>query len=69
MGIFFAISVAILWKTAGDIRRTGRWLFEAKSYKTEVLAQPTPPPNELKQVEWEGWDLPRRWSHSRLSGL
>lgn len=55
MGVLFAISLAISWKTAGDIRRTGRWFLEAKEYKAEVLAQPTPPPNELKHVEWEGW--------------
>ena len=55
MGIFFVISLVIFWKTAGDIRRTGRWLLEAKEYKAEVLAQPTPPSNELRHVEWERW--------------
>ena len=58
MGILFAISLAIFWKTSSDVRRAGRWLFEAKAYKSEVLAQPMPSPNELKHVEWEGWGFP-----------
>jgi hypothetical protein len=32
-----------------------RWLVWSRSYKAEVLAQPTSANEELKHIEWDGW--------------
>jgi hypothetical protein len=32
-----------------------RWLLWSRSYKTEVLVQPSSANGELKHIEWDGW--------------
>jgi hypothetical protein len=36
------------------IRSAARWLVWSQDYKALVLSQPSPPNNELKQIEWDG---------------
>jgi hypothetical protein len=36
------------------IRSEARWLAGSQDYKALVLAQPSPPNNELKHIEWDG---------------
>jgi len=36
------------------IRSEARWLAGPQHYKALVLAQPSPPNNELKHIEWDG---------------
>jgi hypothetical protein len=36
------------------IRSAARWFVWSQHYKTLVLAQPSPPNNELKHIEWDG---------------
>jgi len=52
--IFCALSW-LLFIVSDDVRTTGRWLFESKAYKAEVLAQPCFGNGELEHVEWDGW--------------
>jgi hypothetical protein len=47
----------LLWKSSMDIRPTERWLFHSRTYKAEVLAQPSPQNGELRHVEWDGWGM------------
>ena len=37
------------------VRKAGRWLFEAKRFQAEVLAQPGSKKGDLKHEEWDGW--------------
>lgn len=36
------------------IRSEARWLTSSQNYRALVLAQPSPPNNELKHIEWDG---------------
>jgi hypothetical protein len=62
-------SLAILWAVGSAffifdyrypiaIRSTARWLIWSHDYKTQVLAQPSPPNGQLKHIEWDGWGFP-----------
>ena len=46
---------ALIFMHFSEVRDAGRWLFQAKTYKASVLAQPVPPNGEFRHVEWEGW--------------
>jgi len=50
----FCILSWFLFKISDDVRSAGRWLFKSKTYKAEVLAQPSID-GQLKHVEWDGW--------------
>ena len=52
--IFLAASVTLFWNEA-TLRPSLRWLLWSHSFKTEVLAQPTPANGELRHIEWDGW--------------
>jgi len=54
MLVVFCCLSWLLFKAADDIRYTGRWLFESKTYKSAVLAQ-SADGSQLKHVEWDGW--------------
>jgi hypothetical protein len=45
----------LLWKSSMDIRPAERWLLHSRTYKAEVLAQPSPKNGELQHMEWDGW--------------
>jgi len=51
--VFLAFCWLLFW-VSDDVHTTGRWFFQAKRYKAEVLAQQGTN-NELKHVEWDGW--------------
>jgi hypothetical protein len=61
-------TLAILWAVGSAffvfdyrysiaIRSTARWLIWSHDYKTQVLAQPSPPNGQLKHIEWDGWGM------------
>jgi hypothetical protein len=55
--IFLAVAVGVfifgrMYPFA--IRSEARWLAGSGEYKALVLAQPSPPNNELKHIEWDG---------------
>jgi hypothetical protein len=45
----------LVFRHFSEVRDASRWLFQAKTYKTGVLAMPTSPNGEFRHVEWEGW--------------
>lgn len=47
----------LLYKSSLDLHFTERWLLHSKSYKAELLAQPSPPNGELRHMEWDGWGM------------
>lgn len=51
---YWLISGSIL-RHFSEVRDASRWLFQAKAYKTSVLALPAPPNGDFRHVEWEGW--------------
>jgi hypothetical protein len=60
LAIFWIVSTAFFvfdLKHPIAIRSTARWLIWSHDYKTQVLAQPSPPNGELKHIEWDGWGM------------
>jgi hypothetical protein len=55
MLVIFVTLAWSLFRASDDVRTTGRWLFEARSYKARVLAAPAPQNGTLNHVEWDGW--------------
>jgi hypothetical protein len=55
--VFWSVSWALL-KNGLKVRTEARWLFKAKDYKAQVLAQLVPANGELKHIEWDGWGFP-----------
>lgn len=51
----FVIFTAVLFVRFLDTRDAVRWLVFGKSFKAEVLAQPSPALTLLRHMEWEGW--------------
>ncbi len=51
---FWAVSW-VLVRSELNIRSEVRWLWSSKTYKAEVLAQPTPVNGDLRHIEWDGW--------------
>ena len=51
---YWLISI-LIFRHFSEVRDTGRWIFQAKTYKASVLALPVPPIGEFRHVEWEGW--------------
>jgi hypothetical protein len=52
--VFLAVSWTLL-RNELPMRSEVRWLFKAKTYKAQVLAQPVPANGELRHIEWDGW--------------
>jgi hypothetical protein len=53
--LVIAVGVFIFsWMYPFAIRSEARWLISSQNYKALVLAQPSPPNNELKHIEWDG---------------
>jgi hypothetical protein len=48
----------LLWRSFMDVRPAERWLLHSRTYKAEVLAQPSPKNGELQHMEWDGWGFP-----------
>lgn len=60
LAIFWVVSMASFvfeLKHPIAIRSAARWLLWSRDYKTQVLAQPSPPNGELKHIEWDGWGM------------
>jgi hypothetical protein len=38
-----------------EIRWSAMWLYRSRELKGKVLAQPEPPPGELRSFDWDGW--------------
>jgi hypothetical protein len=55
MVVVFVAASWLLFKVSSDVRSNGRWIVQARSYKTHIFAQPDPPSGQLKHMEWEGW--------------
>jgi hypothetical protein len=55
-----------LFRNSFELHSTARWLFRAKDYKTEVLAQPEPGSVTLRHIEWDSWGLPVAYTNSYL---
>jgi hypothetical protein len=55
MSVVFCAISWLLFRTADDVRTNGRWIFQSRAYKSEVLAQSEPAAGELRHVEWDGW--------------
>jgi hypothetical protein len=49
----FVAVAAVMDKGGKSLRSYLRWLLWSRSFKAEVLAQPSPRIGELKHVEWE----------------
>jgi len=51
---FWLIS-GLIFRHFSEVRDASRWLFQAKTYKANVLALPVPLDGNFRHVEWEGW--------------
>ena len=57
LAIYWVFSFVFI-KNHSAIRNAARWSVRSHRYKAEVLAQPNPPSEELKHVDWDGWGFP-----------
>lgn len=52
--------LAVSWVLATNsinVRATTRWMFWSKTYKAEVMAQPSSPEGGLRHIEWDSWGM------------
>jgi hypothetical protein len=52
--VFWAVSWVLL-RNELTMRSEVRWLWNSKTYKAQVLAQPGPANGDLRHIEWDGW--------------
>jgi hypothetical protein len=57
VAVFWIVSVALAAHAIG-VRSGLRWLSEARSFKSKVLAQPANPDGTFNHTEWDSWGFP-----------
>jgi len=56
MVIYWAVSAA-LYVNSESLRAELKWMWGAKEFKSQVLANPSKAPGELRHAEWDGWGM------------